>query len=137
MLLRFGWPLQSVNCVASDGWMRPPVRGPHLRAVVNVLLPQSSDFIFVMRSVYDRMPPVQHLPWLPLQWRRLHTRPGPHCVLGQQRGKNISLPGLRSSEPSGFRRNAMICKFHAADHGVNARVGFVSAAGFCMFELWV
>ena len=32
-------------------------------------------------------------------------------------------------------------KFHAADHGVNARVvpprGFGVAAGFCVFQLWV
>ena len=36
-------------------------------------------------KVYDRMPPVQHLRELPLQWRRPHTNPGPHCVRGQQR----------------------------------------------------
>ena len=29
----------------SDGWMRPPVRAPYKRAVVNVLLPQFSEFI--------------------------------------------------------------------------------------------
>ena len=48
--------------------------------------------------------------------------------------ENISWPGLRSSEPPGFRGNAPVCKFHAADHGVNTRVvpprGFGVAAGF-------
>ena len=44
-----------------------------------------SDFIFLNATVYDRMPPVQHLRRLPLQQRRPRTRPGPHCVWGQQR----------------------------------------------------
>ena len=43
--------------------------------------------------------------------------------------------------PPGFRSDARICKFHAADHGVNARVmpprEFGVAAGFCVFQLWV
>ena len=30
-------------------------------------------------------------------------------------GENISRPGLRSGEPSGFRSNAQVCKLHAAD----------------------
>ena len=29
---------------SSDGWMRPPVRGPNQRALVNILLPQFSEF---------------------------------------------------------------------------------------------
>ena len=56
-------------------------------------------------------------------------------------GKNISWPGLRSSEPPGFRGNARICQFHAADHGVSARVvppqNFGVAASFCVLQLWV
>ena len=32
---------------ASDGWRRPPVRGPNQRAVVNVLLPQFAGLISV------------------------------------------------------------------------------------------
>ena len=55
--------------------------------------------------------------------------------------KNISRPGLRSGEPRGFRGNARVCQFHAADHGVNARVvlprGFCDAAGFFVLQLWV
>ena len=42
-----------VCCVlkrSSDGWMRLPVRSTHQRAVVNILLPQFSDFIPVMRK---------------------------------------------------------------------------------------
>ena len=34
----------------SDDRMRPPVRGPHQRVVVNILLPQFSDFISVMQQ---------------------------------------------------------------------------------------
>ena len=56
-------------------------------------------------------------------------------------GENISQPGLRSSEPPGFRSDARVCKFHAADHSVNARTassrGFGCAAGFCTFRQWV
>ena len=33
----------------SGGWMRPPVRSPHKRAAVNILLPRFSHFISVMR----------------------------------------------------------------------------------------
>ena len=57
---------------SSDGRMQPPVRYPHKRAVVNTLLPQFSDFISVMRQF--RMPPVQHLRELPLQWKRPHVQ---------------------------------------------------------------
>ena len=55
-------------------------------------------------------------------------------------GENISRPGLRSCEPPGFRSDARVCKFHAADHSanVNARLaslrGFGSAASFCVFQ---
>ena len=49
--------------------------------------------------------------------------------------------GLRSSEPPGFRGNAGVCQFHAADYRMNTRVvpprGFGAAAGFCVFQLWV
>ena len=85
------------------------------------------------------MPPVRRLRELPLQRRRPHTRPGPHCVRDSSRGEDIRRPGLRSSEPPGLRGNARVCKFHAADHGVNARVvpqrGFGVAAGFSVFQL--
>ena len=47
-------------------------------------------------------------------------------------GKNINPPGLRSGTSSGFRSNARVRKFHAANHGVNTRVvlprGFSGAA---------
>ena len=56
-------------------------------------------------------------------------------------GENISRPGLRSGEPSGFRSDAQVCKFQATNHSVNACAvssrGFGSAAGFSMFHLWV
>ena len=35
---------------SSDSWMRLPVRGPHQREVVNILMPQFSDFISVMHQ---------------------------------------------------------------------------------------
>ena len=43
-------------------------------------------------------------------------------------GEKNSQPGLRCGESSGFRSNARVCKFHAANHSVNARV--VSPRGF-------
>ena len=56
-------------------------------------------------------------------------------------GENTSRPGLRSGASSGFRGNARVCEFHAADHSVNARTvssrGFGCAAGFCMLQLRV
>ena len=49
-------------------------------------------------------------------------------------GENVSRPGLRSCEPSGFRSNAWVCEFLTADHGVNACAessrGFGSACKF-------
>ena len=71
---------------SSDGWMRPPVRRPHKWAVVNKYRVASIlRFHFCNSTGYDRMPSVQHLRELPLQWRRPHTRPGTLCVRGQQR----------------------------------------------------
>ena len=56
-------------------------------------------------------------------------------------GKNISRPGLRSGESSGFRSIARVRKFHAANNCVNTRTvhprGFSGAAGFCMLQLRV
>ena len=85
-------------------------------------------------KVYDRMPPVRRLRELPLQWRKPHTRIQGRTASGDSSGgENISRPRLRSGEPSEFRSNARVCKFHSADHSVNA--GCVE--GFCMFLHWV
>ena len=63
---------------SSDGWMRLPVHSPHQRAVVKILLPQFSDFISVMRkfTIECRQRSIS---------ANCRTRPGPHCVRGQQR----------------------------------------------------
>ena len=67
---------------------------------------------------------------------RAAPRPGTAVVV-----KISARPGLRSGEPSGFRSDAWVCKFQAANHSVNARVvssrDFGSAAGFRVFQLWV
>ena len=56
-------------------------------------------------------------------------------------GEFFTWPGLRSGESSGFRSNAQVSKFHAADHSVNTRVvsprGSSGAAGFCKLQLRV
>ena len=56
-------------------------------------------------------------------------------------GKNISRHRLRSGESSGFRSNAWVRKFHAANYGVKTHVvpprGVSGAAGFCMLQLRV
>ena len=56
-------------------------------------------------------------------------------------GEKVGGSGLRCSEPPGFRSDARVCQFHAADNGINARVvhprGFGVAACFCVFQLWV
>ena len=67
--------------------------------------------------------------------------PGRTACRDSSGGGNISRPGLRSGEPSGFRSNARVCNFQAANHSVNACVvssrGSSSTAGFCTFHLWV
>ena len=89
---------------STDGWMRPPVRGPHQRAVVNILLPQFSDFISVMRQ-------------FTIECRLCSISAGCRCngvghrhVQGRtasgdsSSSENTSRPGLRSCEPPGFRQ---------------------------------
>ena len=88
------------------------------------------------------MPPVLRLRELLRQWKRPHTNIQGRTESGDSSGgEKISRSGLRSGESSGFRTDARVCKFQAADHSANARVvssrGFGSAAGFCMFQLWV
>ena len=126
---------------SSDGWMRRPVRGPNRRAVVKILLPQFSEFISVMRQ-------------FTIECRLCSISSGCRCnggghahvqgraASGDSSGsESIGRPGLRSCEPLGFRGNAWVCQFHAADYGVNARVvlprGFGVAAGFCVLQLRV
>ena len=71
--------------------------------------------------MHDRLPPVRRLRVLPLLWRRLPLVQSRTASGDSNGGENISLPGLRSSEPSEFVGNAWVCEYHAADHGVNAR----------------
>ena len=50
---------------------------------------------------------------------RLRCDTGPALRPGDSSGgENVSRPGLRSGEPCGFRSNARVCKFQAADHSV-------------------
>ena len=108
---------------------------------MNILLPQFSDFMSVMRQ-------------FTIECRLCSISASCRCTGGghahvqgrtasgdSSAGKNISLPGLRSGESRGFRSNARVRKFHAADHGVNTRVvssrGFSCAEGFCMLQLCV
>ena len=67
---------------------------------------------------------------------RAALRPGTAAVLKISAGLDCE-----AVKPSGFRSDARICKFHAADHSANACVvsprSFGCAAGFCMFQLWV
>ena len=63
---------------SSDGWVRPAVRRPHKRAVVSTLLPHFSDFISLMRKFTIEC----RLCSISASCRC--TRPGPHCVQGQQ-----------------------------------------------------
>ena len=56
-------------------------------------------------------------------------------------GENISRPGLRCCQPSGFRGDTPICECQTTHHSENACVvsprGFGGAAGFIVFQLWV
>ena len=116
----------NVCCVLerSYGWVRSPIRCPDKRAILNCPVVAISFLCESLRS-------------------------NAACAATQGRttsgdssgGENVSRPGSRSGEPCGFRSNAQVCKFQAADHSVNARVlssrGFGNAAGFTMFQLWV
>ena len=67
----------------------------------------STIFHFCSTRVCDQMPPVLRLRELPLKWRRPHTHiQGRTASRDSSGGKNVRRPGLRSSEPSGFRSNA-------------------------------
>ena len=120
---------------SSDGRMRPPMStltGGSEYSVASIL-----RFHFCNATVHGRMPS----PRAAAMEEATHTsraalRPGTAAV-----DENVSRPGLRNCEPPGFRGNAKVCQFHAADHFVNTSVvpprGFGVAAGFCVFQLWV
>ena len=83
---------------SSDGWMRPSVRGPHLRAVVNILLPQVSDFIPVVRQLTIECRLRSISASCRCKWEEAYAHvQGPRCGRGQAAvGENVSRPGLRS-----------------------------------------
>ena len=108
---------------------------------MNILLPQFSEFISVLRqfAIKCRLRGVSE---------SCRSDGGGHTdVQGRTAsgdssgGEHISQPGMRSSEPRGFRGNARVCKFHATDYGMNTCMvhsrGFGCAAGFRMFQLRV
>ena len=105
---------------------------------MNTLLPPFSDFIPVMRKFSIEC----HLCCISSSCRCIgggHTHVQGRTASGDSSGgENTSLPGLRSSGPPVFRSNSVVCKFPAADHGVNAPVvpprGFSVAASFCVFQ---
>ena len=143
-LRRLMLDIASVCCVlkcSSDGWTRPPVRCPDWRAVASVLWSNFPDFIPLVRQ-------------LTIECRQCSVSASCHCSGGghahvqgrtvswdSSGGDNISQSALRSGEFSGFRGNARVREFHAADHSVNTSVvssrGFSGAAGFCMLQLRV
>ena len=102
--------------------MRPPIRCPDSRAAVNVLLSKFSDFISVVRQLTIKC----RLRSISASCRcngggYAHVQ-GRTASCDSSGGKNISRPGLRSGESSGFCSNARVRKFHAANQGVNTRV---------------
>ena len=101
--------------------MRSPIRCPD-RAILNALLSQIHNFVSVVRVCA-------------IKCRLRCVSASCRCKIGSQThflgrtasgdssgGENISRPGFGSGESSGFRSNARVCKFQAADHSVNARV---------------
>ena len=86
----------------SHGWVRPPVRGPNKRAIVDTLLPQFHNFVSVARefAIKCRLRCVS---------ASCGCNGGGHAhVQGRTAsgdssgGKNISKPELRNSEPLGW-----------------------------------
>ena len=137
-------PTSNVCCVlkrSSYGWVRSPSRCPGKRAILNAVLPQFPDFVSGVRefAIKCRLRCVSGSCRCN---RGGHTHiQGRTASWDSSGGENISRPGLRSGEPSGFRSNTQVRKFHTADQSVNARMvssrGFGCAAGFCVFQLWV
>ena len=130
-----------------DFMLPPAMKGfrRHLLSVPaggNVNSPVAAVLRFRSRNekVHDRLPPVRHPSRAVMEEATHHIR-GRTASGNSSGGETISRPGLRSSEPSGFRGDAGVYKFHAADHSVNASVvplrGFGVAAGFCMLQLRV
>ena len=107
---------------------------------MNALLPQFHNFISVTRECAIKCQACAASPRAAAAMEEAtHTSRAALAFGDSSGGENIGRPGLRSSEPSWFRSSARVCKFHAADHSVNARIvssrGFGCAAGFCMFQL--
>ena len=76
----------------SDGWMRPPVRSPHKRAAVNILLPRFSHFSSVMRpfTIECRLCSGASPRAAAAMEEATHTRPGPHWSPGTEAVAKIS-----------------------------------------------
>ena len=132
-----------VCCVlrCPGGWVWSPVRRPDQKATVSALVTKFRDFVSAVGKFAIKGPLAPRLLVLLLHWKRTHTHIQSRTASWESGGENNSRPGLRSCEPPGFRRDVQVRKFHAADHGVNARVapphGFGSAASFCVFQPWV
>ena len=95
--------------------MRPSVRGPNQRAVVNIVMPQFPESISVMRQ-------------FTIECRLCSISSSCRCNRGghahfqgraasgdSSRSENIGQPGLRSCELLGFRGNARVCQFHVTN----------------------
>ena len=99
------------------------------------------EFLDCSETMFDQRLLLLRLLEPPLRWVRLHTHPGGAASRDSSGSENISRPGLRRGEPSGFRIGAWVCEFQSTQHGVNACVvsscGFGGAAGFSVFQLWV
>ena len=114
---------------SSHGWMRSTIRCRHKRAALDTQLPEFSDFISVIAcAASSRAAAAMEEA---TRTSRAALRPGTAAVV------KISAGGS-----SGFRSGARVCKFHAADHSMDAcpvsTCGFgVAASFFCVLQLRV
>ena len=129
-----------VCCVlkrSSYGWVWSPVRRPDKLSVANALVTQFRDFVLCSgKSLRSNDACATSPRSAAAMEEATHTsraalRPGDSSGC-----EHISRPGLRCGEPSGFRSNARVCKFHPTNYSVNAREvssrGFGCAASFCV-----
>ena len=94
--------------------------------------------------VCDQVTPARRLLGLLLHyWRRRHTHiQGRAASWDSSGGENISRPGLRSCEPSGFRSGAWVCEFLSAQPQRERIRSILAWLRRCcrflrVFQLWV
>ena len=126
----FELPLLSCS---SDGWVKLSVCGPDEGSMEDALSQKFQNFMsFAMQLTFKSS----------LCCISCHTHIQSRTASWDSSGsEEISRPGLRCCEPSGFRGDAWVCEFQSTQNCMNASAvpssGYGGAARLSVFMLWV